>query len=68
MFGSKDEKTTRLQKMTELIEQKGRLSVDAIAKQLGINRATIYKYLPYLKDVDQDEQGRIGLVWWKESQ
>jgi DeoR/GlpR family transcriptional regulator of sugar metabolism len=50
MFGSKDDKTERLERITMLLKGHEALSQAQIAEQLGVARSTIMRDLPMLEE------------------
>jgi hypothetical protein len=65
MFGSKDEKQRRLELEWKVICEQGPISVPEIARQLGLLPSTVYKDLPHLRDIAEDELGRLSIVEWR---
>jgi len=65
MFGNKQAKRERLERMAEAVEQHPGISQSDLARQLGVPRSTVKRDLPTLEQVGillvEDERGRLAL-------
>ena len=71
MFGSKDAKQERLDKIAELVTQSADgITQAALAKTLGVTRATIHKDLVALEErgvrLAEDDSGKLSWPEWHE--
>ena len=64
MFGSKQDKLERLERMTELLEQQP-LSPAQLADRLNVPRSTVMRDLPVLEDrgilLEEAEDGKLSI-------
>ncbi len=68
MFGNKQAKLDRLDRIAELLDIYGTLSAAQIADYLQVPRSTVLRDLPKLEErgiyLCEDEHGRISRVRW----
>ncbi len=66
MFGNKEEKRERLAMLVDLVVAQPGITQSELARQLKVNRSTIFKDLTKLSEMGirlaQDERGRLYLV------
>ncbi|MDZ4719411.1 MAG: HTH domain-containing protein [Roseiflexaceae bacterium] len=69
MFGSKEAKVERLERIIELLENHKELSPAQLADRLGVPRSTVLRDLPVLEErgiiLQEDDDGKVSLSrWW----
>ena len=65
MFGNKQAKRARLERMADAVGQQPGISQSELARQLGVPRSTVKRDLPTLEQagilLSEDERGRLAL-------
>ena len=65
MFGNKQAKRARLERMADAVGQQPGISQSELARQLGVPRSTVKRDLPTLEQagilLTEDERGRLAL-------
>jgi DNA-binding IclR family transcriptional regulator len=65
MFGNKQAKRARLERMADAVGQQPGISQSELARQLGVPRSTVKRDLPTLEQAGillaEDERGRLAL-------
>jgi DeoR/GlpR family transcriptional regulator of sugar metabolism len=69
MFGSKEGKVERLERIIELLENHEKLSPAQLADHLGVPRSTVLRDLPTLEErgiiLQEDPDGKVSISrWW----
>jgi predicted DNA-binding transcriptional regulator YafY len=68
MFGNKQEKRARLVREIALFHEQDEISIEEMARQIGVDRATIEKDLVSLDAagvvLHEGRRGRLGLAEW----
>jgi DeoR/GlpR family transcriptional regulator of sugar metabolism len=69
MFGSKEGKVERLERIIELLENYEELSPAQLADHLGVPRSTVLRDLPILEErgiiLQEDHDGKVSISrWW----
>ncbi len=69
MFGNKQAKQERLERMARAIEQQPDITQAELARQMGMPRSTVKRDLPALEQAGimlaEDERGRLTLFGWR---
>ena len=71
MFGKKQDKRARLAREVVLLQTHDEISIEAMARAVGVDRATVEKDLVSLDDagvkIHEGRRGRLGLAEWARS-